>query len=129
MKIYVAHSRGYDYEKELYYPIRQMDNNNEIILPHENGKNEPHTREFYKELNCIIAECSYPATGLGIELGWAYDDQKPIYCIYKKGSKVSGSLHALTNQFMEYSDSIDLINVVGRIISTEEEKRKENKTK
>lgn len=131
MKIYISHSRAYDYENELYLPVRQMKENeeHEIILPHENGHNEPHTREFYKSLDMMIAECSYPATGLGMELAYAADDQTPIYCIYKKGHKVSGSVHSVTDQFMEYSDAVEMTDAIGQIISKEVNKRRGENTK
>ena len=85
MNIYIAHSREFDYVKELYIPIRNDENLNEntIILPHEKNDFSSNTRDFYKNIDLLIAECSYPSTGLGIELGWASDDNIPTYCIYK----------------------------------------------
>ena len=128
MRIYVAHSKNCDYKNELYLPIRQMKLNedNEIILPHENSDGSSNTREFYKEIDLFIAECSYPATGLGIELGWAYDDHRPIYCIYKKGSKLSGSIRAVTNNIFEYTDVVDMVDIIGSIIELESKKRKKH---
>ncbi len=118
MKIYIAHSREYDYERELYAPIRSSNNLNqsEIILPHETPSSN-HTREFYAELDLIIAEVSYPATGLGIELGWAFDSKVPIVCIYQKDKHYSGSLHAITEHFYEYSNSAELIEIIQKIIT------------
>lgn len=119
MKIYIAHSREFDYESELYRPIRQAAtlSQSAIILPHEPGYNNHHDRDFYKTLDLIIAEVSYPATGLGIELGWAYDDKIPIVCVYKAGAKVSGALRAVANQFYEYSNDAELIGIIEEQIS------------
>ncbi len=118
MKIYIAHSRAYDYQAELYDPIRGDSNlpNSEIILPHEPGRNSENNRKFYQELDLVIAEVSYPATGLGIELGWAFDSRVPIICLYKEGVKVSGSLQAVSNQFYRYGSQEELLQNIEKII-------------
>ena len=113
MKIYVAHSRGFDYKNELYKPIRECDNlkNYEIILPHESDEYSYHGRDFYKNVDLYICEVSFPATGLGMELAFAYDENKPIYCIYKKGNKFSSSIKSVTDKIIEYdtTDQMDKI--------------------
>ena len=118
MKIYVAHSREFDYKNELYIPIRENVELRKynIILPHEEEGVSSNTRDFYNKIDIIIAECSYPATGLGIELGFAYDDNTPIYCIYKQGKKVSGSIRAVTNDIYEYANVDEMLNIIKKII-------------
>jgi hypothetical protein len=84
-KIYLAHSTGFDYKKELYKPIRgsQLNKENKILLPHEKSIEPFNSKElFQKETNLIIAEISYPSTGT--ELGWADSFGIPVICIYKK---------------------------------------------
>lgn len=121
MKIYIGHSRAFDYENELYKCIRENEflKKYNILLPHEDGKNESNSREFYKDIDIFIAEVSYKATGLGIELGWAYDSEVPIYCIYKKGLKISSSLKSVTDKFYEYENNEMLVNLVINIIKEE----------
>ncbi len=118
MKIYLGHSRHYDYENLLYRPIRAATglSQYDIILPHETTSASNNSRDFYQNLDLFIAEVTYPATGLGIELGWAFDSGTPICCIYQAGAKVSGSLYAVTNQFYEYKDSADLVQLIQRLI-------------
>lgn len=109
--IYIGHSRGFDYEKELYEPVRQLQlgSDVQIILPHENGATGASTKELFQNgCDLFIAEVSYPATGLGIELGYADMLHVPIVCLSKSGLKISGSLKRLTNRFVEYVDSEDL---------------------
>ena len=65
----------------------------------------------------IIADVSKPSTGLGIELGWANVDNVKIYCIYKKGFKYSSFLKAVSDNFYEYSNELELIDIIKRIIS------------
>ena len=85
MRIYIAHSKDINYIEDLYKPLRNDSffKNHELILPHETDINSANTREFYKTIDVFIADCTEPATGLGIEIGWAYDDNKKIYCISK----------------------------------------------
>ncbi len=118
MKIYIGHSREYDYETELYKIIRADKelNNENIILPHEEGYVGNITREFYSDIDIFIAEVSHKSTGLGIELGWVYDDKIPIYCIHKKGIKISSSLKIVTDKFYEYDTNEELINVIKNIL-------------
>ncbi len=70
------------------------------------------TRELLQNKGCdlIIAEVSFPATGQGIELGWASMLDIPIICIYKEGAKVSGSLHAVSKKLLMYTDEQNMID-------------------
>lgn len=120
MKIYVAHSRSFDFKKDLYEPIRQSSLNDEYIfvLPHENSDEPFNSKDYLKnEAKLLIAEVSEPATGLGIELGWADTYNVPIVCIYKKGSKVSSSLKLVSKNFVEYSNSKELISGIEQILN------------
>lgn len=75
MTIFISHSTGFDFKKELYQPIRKspLNNRHTFILPHETSNMPYETKQFFASRNCdmIIAECSEPSTGQGIELGWA----------------------------------------------------------
>ncbi|MDE5889093.1 MAG: hypothetical protein K2H20_03640 [Bacilli bacterium] len=99
--------------------IRESKELNEynIILPHEFDDNSSNPRDFYKTIDLFIAEVSLAGTGLGIELGWVYDDNIPVYYIYEKGSKLSGSIRCVSNRFYEYSDDESLVNVLLEIIN------------
>jgi len=112
--VYIAHSREFDFENQLYLPIRSVGQlpQSQIILPHEPSHGPNHGRDFYTHLDLVIAEVSYPATGLGLELGWAYDSNVPIVCLYQSGKKYSGSLHAVTDRFYEYHDSDELVSII-----------------
>jgi nucleoside 2-deoxyribosyltransferase len=117
MKIYIAHSRDFDYQSELYLPIKNSEifKLHDIILPHD-GVNYKHDRDFYKSIDMVIAEVSYPSTGLGIELGFLYDDNKRIYCIYKDNMKISSSINAITKNIYEYKNKEDMLNIINDII-------------
>jgi len=68
------------------------------------------TSDIIKNQDLVIAEVSHASTGQGIELGWANLFGTPILCVNKKGSKPSNSLRFISDNFIEYSDSEDLID-------------------
>ncbi|MBR5389149.1 hypothetical protein IK146_01145 [Candidatus Saccharibacteria bacterium] len=118
MKIYIAHPANMDYENEIYEPLRNDSffSRHELIFPHEESSKIINTRDDYRNVDIVIAECSRPSTGVGIELGWFYDEKKPIYCFYKTGMKPSGSVAAVAKEVIEYYDSNDLVNKIKNII-------------
>ena len=88
MKIYVSHLRRGNYEEELYKSLlsSRLAEKHTFIFPHSKSQKPFNTKELFKDKRCdiVLAEISYPATGQGIELGWADMFNIPIYCIYKK---------------------------------------------
>lgn len=120
MKIYVTHSAGFDYLNELYYPLRKSHINaqHHITLPYENSKEPFNSKEYMKECDLILAEVSYPSTGLGMELGWANLYNIPIVCIYKKETKLSKSLNTVSHTFIEYETSEDMLRKLEHMLNT-----------
>lgn len=121
MRIYIAHSRTINYLDELYKPIMETSiyKEHEVIFPHLKSDKSSNTRDFYKTIDLVIAECSEPATGLGIELGWIYDDNKKIYCIYKTNKKISSSIKAVTSNIYDYKDEKDMLDKIIKIVRGE----------
>lgn len=119
MKIFVPHSSNFDFKNELYLPIRNsvLNRQHTFILPQEHGK-EQITKDVIKNCDLVLAEVSYPSTGQGIELGWATIFNVPVICIYKEGQTYSSSLNFITNRFISYKNSTDLITKLTREIST-----------
>ena len=131
MRIYIAHSREFDFKNELYAPIRNNEDlkGHDIILPHEISDVSSNTRDFYKDIDLIIAECSYPSTGLGIELGWAFDDNRPLYCIHKQGTKVSGSIYEISQNIFEYKNIEEMLKIIENIVMKNDENEVAQDTK
>jgi hypothetical protein len=113
-KIYVSHSRYFDFKKELYEPIRSSELNNKyiFILPHEESEGLFDSRSLFINKGCdlVLADVSFPATGVGIELGWANISNIRVICIHKKDSKLASSLQIITKDFIEYENTQDLIS-------------------
>ena len=118
LKIYISHASKFDYINKLYNPIKESNlfNEHEFILPHD-GYKVINTKEIISNSDLVIAEVSLPATGQGIELGWADYATTPILCIYEKGSKISSAIKFITNNFIEYENVEDMINKIDDFIN------------
>lgn len=120
MTIYLAHSTKYDFQTELYEPIRQSSayKANTIIFPHESTPVD--SKQTIIDCDLVIAEVSYLSTGLGIELGWADSLKKPIICIHKTDYPPSRALRFICDQFFSYADATDLTKLLDRLIPQQE---------
>lgn len=111
MQIYVTHASSFDYQNELYRPLRESELNKKyhIVLPHEYSSKEYDSKTFLKKCDLVLAEVSYPSTGQGIELGWADIYEVPILYFHKKGANLSGSLRVISHAFIEYENEADML--------------------
>ncbi len=122
MKIYFAHATSMDYKNDFYAPLRADEflEQHELILPHEDLKHENNSREFYNKLDMMIAEVSSASTGMGIELGWAYDAGVPIYAFCQEDAKMSGAVYTVTDNVIKYMDSDDFVRKVREVVGKAE---------
>ena len=111
MNIYVAHTTKYDFKEKLYKPLRKskFNNDHEIKLPHEVSGDTFNSKEYLKNADLVIAEVSRPSMGTGIELGWANLYGVKIVCVYEKGTSPTSALRTVSDHFLEYKSSEDLI--------------------
>jgi len=118
MKIYVAHSTKFNYKEDLYRPLRESEINDiaEIILPHEQSDEIFNSKQILKEMDYVVAEVSYPSTGLGIELGWANLYNIPIILIHKSDFTVSDSVKSIAFKITDYSSTEDMIEKIKAIV-------------
>lgn len=112
MKIYISHSSEYDYINKVYKPIKNsiLSEENNFVFPHESKI--INSKEVISSSDLVIAEVSIPSTGQGIELGWSSYTKIPIVCIYEKNSRISSSLKFITNNFIEYENSEDMLEKI-----------------
>ncbi len=112
MLIQVWHARNSDCQNELYEPIKNayFFPDHTWIFPHDGE--EVDSRESLKNVDLFLAEVSTPATGLGIEIWFASAHGKRILCVYKKWSKISSSLRLVTENFIEYGSTEDIIYTI-----------------
>lgn len=111
MLIYVNHSTSFDYQTELYQPIRNssLNSGHTIVLPHEDSVEPYDSKKVIQDAAIVLAEVSYPSTGQGIELGWASTLGKRIVCVFRKGAKYSSSLKVVSDEFIEYESLEDML--------------------
>lgn len=111
MYIYISHYGNYDYENELYKPIRESELSalHHFFLPHEPENIDMDAVNQLKHTDVLVAESSFPSTGQGIELAQAKAAGVPIVCFYKTGARVSNSLRFVTDKIIEYNDIHDLL--------------------
>lgn len=113
MKIFVAHSSSFDFQKHLYAPVRasSMYKEHTIVLPMEaDPVGDTHAEILSSSI--VIAEVSRASTGMGIELGWADAANIPIICIYITGSKPSDALKSISTVFVQYQGPKDMIEKI-----------------
>ena len=121
MNIYIAHSKNFNFENELYNPLRDSNLNekHELVFPHEKSDEPYPSKEYLKSIcELVIAEVSQKSLGVGIELGWANAYGVPIIAIHKTGSELAASLKGVVKDFVEYTDNDDLISKLERVIET-----------
>jgi len=112
MKIYVSHSKNFDYKKDLYHVLENSGLSLEFIFLHKDSEEAFDSKSLFTNKGCdlVLAEGSYQSTGQGIELGWANILGFKIVTIYKEGSHLSNSLRNISVEVIEYVDSSDLVN-------------------
>ncbi|HRI36065.1 MAG TPA: hypothetical protein PK765_03185 [bacterium] len=118
MRVYVCHSKDLDYRETLYRPVRERfaDSRHEIIFPYELCDIPKDSLGVIRSCDLMVAEVSFPSTGLGIEIGWAHMLDKPIVCIHAEGTKISGSLRIVTDRIHEYRDEKSLVDLFERLL-------------
>lgn len=113
MKVYLGHSRSFDFQNELYKPLCESKVNvqYEFILPHEISDAPYNSLEKIKEFGAMIAEVSFPSTGLGIEIGWASAAHVPLLFLAKDGCKVSNALVVVAPVHV-YKDEAEMMQLI-----------------
>jgi hypothetical protein len=114
-KIFIAHSSSFNFQNDLYDPIKKSFDSGEyefIFTQDINVGLEQVTRERVQECDLVIAEVSFPSIGEGIVLGWADSKDIPVICIYKQDSSPSGTLKYLAKVMSEYTDTEDMLNKI-----------------
>jgi hypothetical protein len=114
MIIYVAHASRFDFKKELYQPLWDSTISKEynLIFPHDEVNSQFPSKKLFESRNCdlLLAEASYPSTGLGIEMGWANCYNIPILCIHKVGMEPSPAVKAIVRKIVPYHDLADSVD-------------------
>lgn len=115
LNIYAAHSSSFDYQSDFYEPLKEsnISEQHNITFPHDDSDELFNSYKFFHtDCDLVIAEVSYDSTGLGIELGWAYDADIPIICVHTESAEPTSALTAVTEMVYSYSSPEDMIAVL-----------------
>ena len=112
MRIYVAHASSFNYQEELYEPLlsSSLAKKHELILPHRDETKGHNSAEIIPTCDLIIAEVSYPSTGMGIELGRGEAARVPILAVAQREVKVSSAIGFVTQTIEFYTNPRELID-------------------
>ncbi len=132
IKIYFAGSiRGGREDRESYHSlINHLSKHGEVLSEHigeesltVSGENVPdntmiHQRdmEWLLAADAIVAEVSTPSLGVGYEIGRALENQKPVLCLYRKGSlktlsaMIAGSPDLKVVHYSELQEALDAVD-------------------
>lgn len=68
--------------------------------------NEVYRRDttWIDESRAVIAEISTPSHGVGYEISYALDRNKPVLCLYRRGARVSKMISGNTMPGLQVSD-------------------------
>lgn len=118
MKIYVTHSKDFDYSRKLYEPLKAspLAAEHEFILPYEHGTPRYSSKDDIRRCALMIAEISKPSTGSGIEIGWADNYTVPIAAFYEYGSDYSRSVEFVAKETVSYSGPEELLTKIADAI-------------
>ena len=110
MKIYVCHASSYDYNAELYDPLKHspLAKEHDFFFPHDPENLQKNAKEIIHEYDLLLAEVSYPSTGQGIEIGRADAAGVPVLCVHKEGTRPSGALQFVTSDFITYASPAEM---------------------
>lgn len=110
MKLYLSHSTNFDFQAQLYQPLKKSNlNTHQIFFPHDPENDGTHSKSIIDSSDFMLAEVSYTSTGQGIEMGWADSANIPIVCFYKEGSEISGSISYVASHVIVYTSLKDMI--------------------
>jgi len=67
----------------------------------------------------LIAELSTKSIGVGIEIGYAFAKEKPIFYLRKKDSEYSTTASGCSNYLIEYENELNLVEIMEKRLKTE----------
>lgn len=115
MKIYIGHSTSFNFEQELYAPLRvsALQGQHELIFPHAESAEHFSSKQLFESgCDLMVAEVSFASTGLGIELGWANLLNVPLLLLHKKGTTPSGAVQILKSPIRTYSNPSEIAGLI-----------------
>ena len=121
----ISYSKRKHFNKEIQTLTELLAKNNIKLLVFvdkynfkENNEKEMMKTAFQEidKSDFLIAELTTKAIGVGIEIGYAYAKEKPIFYIRKKGSEYSTTASGCSSYVIEYDSELDLRELMERLL-------------
>ncbi|MCL4528988.1 MAG: nucleoside 2-deoxyribosyltransferase [Chloroflexi bacterium] len=95
-------------------PTAHLADSNVLAMESVIAPREVYDRDvtWIQSANALIAEVSAPSHGVGFEIGFALQAEKPVLCLYQAGRKVSKMITGNPNpklSIKEYKDSEEAV--------------------
>lgn len=119
VKVYVIHSKDFNFKEELYKPLREsvLNSQYQFVFPHEQGDGLFDSKSLLKnERTLVLVEASFPKIGVGIEVGWANAYERPVIVMVRKGYRLSPSLQSVCDSNFEYEGPEDMTSKLKPIL-------------
>ena len=74
-----------------------------------------------RSCDLLVADCTHPAIGLGIEIGVAIENNKPMLLVAHKDAKIGRMILGITHpkfSFHRYNDSLEVVTFIKERIRT-----------
>ncbi|MCF6182283.1 nucleoside 2-deoxyribosyltransferase [Lutibacter sp.] len=121
----ISYSNRYLFDKEIDI-IQELflKNNIELLVFVDKYKFSPNQEKemmkvAFEEIDnsdFLIAELTTKSIGVGIEIGYAFAKNKPIFYLRKKDSKYSTTVSGCSTAIIPYRDEFDLKETMGEIL-------------
>jgi nucleoside 2-deoxyribosyltransferase len=123
MKIYLANSLTYapeEFKRSINELKTRLKEKYEVLdwLGLEKGTPQDvynHDLSCVQNCDLLVAECSYPAIGLGFEIGTSLCINKPVLAIAKEEAKVTRLILGITHplfEFVRYKTTEEILQAV-----------------
>lgn len=96
-------------DKDGIKTVSMVQYGNDVFTPQELMQK---TFQEIDSSDILIIEFSEKGVGLGIEAGYAYTKQKPIFVIAKEGSDISSTLKGIAREVIFYNKPEDLLGKI-----------------
>jgi nucleoside 2-deoxyribosyltransferase len=70
------------------------------------------SKDIIRDCDLMVAEVSYPSTGMGIEIGWAQSFGIPILALHRADVKPSSSINKITKYLHSYQTTQDMVDII-----------------
>ena len=121
-----ANRKLFDKEIRALQNLFKINNIELLVFVDKYNFNEKQEKEMMKvafeeidSSDFLIAELTTKSIGVGIEIGYAFAKNKPIFYLRKKGSEYSTTASGCSTSIIEYENEFDLVEIMKKTIKSQ----------